>query len=156
MTDTSPPARSSLADRLKHPTAVLVLGALVFAMLGFLAGAVATPGNRADQWRYGPGVHMNGYNGGFPGGMMGRGSYDGGFPGGMMGRGSYDDGFTGGMMGWGPNGGPDAQQRRVVRVDAGQVKSVSGGTVTLKNGDSTTKVKLTPNTYVVVHTLTPK
>jgi len=142
MTDTSPPARSSLADRLKHPTAVLVLGALVFAMLGFLAGTVATPGYRGDPWRYGPGIHMNGYNGGFPGGMMGRGSYDGGFP--------------GGMMGWGPNGGPDGEQRRIVRVDAGQVESVSGGTVTLKAGTGTTKVKLTRNTYVVVHTLTPK
>lgn len=142
MTDTSPPARSSVADRLKHPTAVLIVGALVFALLGFLAGTVATSGYRADQWRYGPGFHMNGYYGGFPGGMMGRGSYDGGYP--------------GGMMGWGPNADPDAQQRRVVRVDAGQVESVSGGTVTLKAGAGTTKVKLTPNTFVVVHTLSPK
>jgi hypothetical protein len=141
MTDTSPSSGSTLADRLRHPTTVLVLGALVFAMLGFLIGAVTTSGYGGQQW--GPGVHMNGY--------------DRGFPGGMMGRGPYDDGFPGGMMGWDPNGRADAQQGRVIRVEAGQVKSLNGNTLTLKTGaGATTKVKLTPNTYVVVHTLAPK
>jgi hypothetical protein len=114
----------------------VVLGALVIALLGFVVGAIATPGFRADPWRYG---HMYGYNGGYPGGMMGGGPDGGRFP--------------GGMMGWGASEDSDAQQRRVSRVDAGQVKSVSGNTVTLSNG---AKVKLTPNTFVVVHTLTSK
>lgn len=136
MTDnTSPSAAASSSDR-RHSTALLVVGALLVAMLGFLVGAFATPGYRTDQWRYG---HMYGYDGGFPGGMMGGGSYDGRYP--------------GGMMGWGPNGGSDDLQRRVARVDAGQVKSISGNTITFSNGG---KVKLTPNTYVVVHTLTSK
>jgi hypothetical protein len=136
MTDTSPPTASSGPGRLRNSTTALVAGALVIALLGFLAGAFATPGYRGDQWRYG---HMYGYNGGFPGGMMGGGSYDSRYP--------------GGMMGWGPYDGSNGPQRREVRVDAGQVRSVSGNTVTLTNGGT---VKLTPNTFIVVHTTMSK
>lgn len=142
MTDNSPSAPSSVADRLRHPAVVLVLGALLIAILAFLAGTIAT-GYRAERWGYGPGVHMNGYNSGYryPGGMMGWGPADGGY------------GYPGGMMGWGPDGGPNTERGGVVQTDAGRVKSISGNTVTLTNG---AKVKLTRNTYIVVHTQVSK
>ena len=69
----------------------------------------------------------------------------------VMGRVMIDrNGPGGGLMGGGMMG-PDGDRKRMERVDAGTVQSVSGTTVTLKTpAGQTTKVKLGKGTFIVV------